>query len=109
MSGLEEFQSILRAARGSMSLRQFASKTGLTFSTLRRLESGETISPDQSTLDALASALPHSADELRAIIEGRRAEPQRAIITAEDVLKEVDSFSKDEIKRLIYLIVDKYL
>ncbi|CAM3593083.1 helix-turn-helix domain-containing protein [Kibdelosporangium persicum] len=63
----KQLAAVLRAARGSMSLVQLASETGLSHETLRKIEAGRIPSPSFFTVAAIADALDISLDYIASL------------------------------------------
>ena len=63
----KQLAAVLRAARGSMSLVQLATETGLSHETLRKIEAGRIPSPSFFTVAAIADALDISLDYIASL------------------------------------------
>lgn len=107
LSGLKRLATIVRQARKpSKSFREFELITGISHSTLRRIEMEEVQNPDDFTLAAIAPTTPYSFEELKAIAQERQYIPNIAQVkTAEDLLPIAMQLSDAELGRLGIMIV----
>lgn len=105
--GLQKLGEMIDAARGSMSVRAFARKTGVNYQTINRLLRLEVQEPEISTLEKLAPYLGRDKYQLIAICEGSRKSKQKSqeILIAEDVLPMIDQLPDLEAARVAQAIL----
>lgn len=107
--GLNQLAEIAKQARGNLSLRQFARVTGLSQAALGRIERKEVVMPEVSTLERLAPHTPYGLNELIAICKDFPVEEIRQYRIAKDVLPIINSLSRAEVQKLLYIIIDLLL
>jgi transcriptional regulator with XRE-family HTH domain len=104
--GLEKLAEIIRTARGHEKVRPFARKVGVSHATIDRLENGEVLEPEITTLEKLAPHLGYTREELIAICAGDNSpQPMRPYRLAEDVIPMVDQLPDREAAKVAQHIV----
>lgn len=101
-NGLEKLAEIIRTARGHEKVRAFARKVGVSHATIDRLEKGEVLEPEITTLEKLAPHLGYTREELIAICAGDNSpHPVREYRLAEDVIPIIDQLPDREAAKII--------
>ena len=106
-SGLKTLSQIIRTARGDRSFRQFEKLTGISHSTLRRLELTEVPNPDDITLSKIANFTNYSFDSLKAIAQERNVGERQKFQLAEELMSMVEELSTVEMVRLGQMILER--
>ena len=97
----------IKKARGGRSQRQFAIDLNVSYGAVQAWERGDSV-PGVESLQAIATSLGQSLDELLTYTQGASPEDLKHLV-AEDVLVRANQLSEDEQGRLIKLLVDKLL
>jgi hypothetical protein len=106
--GLQKLAEIVFKARNGEGMRPFSIKTGLSHSTIDRLEKAEISQPDFLTLEKLSPFVGYSVQELIAICSGDNAVlPARTYYQAEQVFPIVDQLPKHELAKMVFYLVKK--
>lgn len=105
-TGLEKLAQIVKAARGSDSVRTFAKKADISHRTVTRLEEADLKEPEITTLQKIAPLTGYSKEELIAILESKPLSPQvREYRTAEDVIPIVNQLPDQQAARVAQHII----
>jgi transcriptional regulator with XRE-family HTH domain len=103
-AGLSKLAQIVKAARGRLSVRGFATQVGVSHTIINKIEQEKAKAPEVSTLERLAPFTPYSLEELLAIATERTNPEKKEIVTAEDLLPYLLQLPLSELGRLIQLI-----
>jgi transcriptional regulator with XRE-family HTH domain len=103
-AGLLKLAEIVKQARGERSYREFEEITGISHTTIQRLEGVKVKNPDVATLSKLAPHTPYSVEELVSIA-GESKTDVREYRTAEEAMAVVGQLSKQEMARLGQMII----
>lgn len=106
--GLQRLAEIVKQSRSGRSYRDFRNLTGVSYTTIKRIEDCMVKEPEISTLTRLAEFTPYSLEELIAIAQSQtEVAPVREYRVAEDVWMMVEMLPNSELGRLIKMAVDK--
>ncbi|MGA9377827.1 MAG: hypothetical protein WBV73_03405 [Phormidium sp.] len=105
--GLLKLAQIVKQARGSRSYREFEVLSGVSHTTIRRLEFCDVKNPDVATLANLAVHTPYSLEELIAVGEEREKVDIRQYRTAEEAIDVVDQLNHQEAAKLAQMIIGR--
>lgn len=103
-AGLLKLAEIVKQARGERSYRDFEELTGISHTTIQRLEGVKVKNPDVVTFSKLAPHTPYSVEELVSIA-GESKTDVREYRTAEEAMAVVGQLSKQEMARLGQMII----
>ncbi|KYC42043.1 hypothetical protein WA1_18755 [Scytonema hofmannii PCC 7110] len=96
----------IKHARGNRSQRKFASDLGVSYATVQSWERG-TVIPDLENLEAVATARGQSLEQLLAQVRAVGSEEVHKPKKAEDLLLTIRQLSREEVVRLIKLLIDE--
>jgi transcriptional regulator with XRE-family HTH domain len=105
--GLLKLAQIVKQARKERSYRDFEEITGISHTTIRRLELTEVKNPDVATLSKLAPHTPYCVEELVSIAGENHKAEIREYRTAEEAMAVVGQLSKQEAARLAQMIIGR--
>jgi transcriptional regulator with XRE-family HTH domain len=106
-SGLLQLARIVKQARGKHSYREFEKISGVSHSTIRRLERCQVKNPEKSTWQKIAPHTDYCTEELIAIGEQKEKAEIREYRTAEEALPVIEQLSNKEAARLAQMIVGR--